>query len=89
VNSYVTDDFIASFRMLPDPIKELARKNYRLWRANPQHPSLHSKQVHPTEPLYSVRVGRGWRALGLVDDDGITWFWIGTYADYDRLIKKI
>jgi len=38
------------------------------------------------EPLYSVRIGRGWRALGLLEEETVTWFWIGSHADYDRLI---
>lgn len=86
MNSILTDDFITAFRDLPEAVKDLARKNYRLWRANPYHPSLQFKRVHPTEPIYSVRVGRGWRALGLLDNDTIAWFWIGSHADYDRLI---
>jgi hypothetical protein len=87
VKSYLTDDFITAFRALPTGIRDQARKNYRLWQANPYHPGLHFKRVHPTEPLYSVRIGLGWRALGLVEDDSITWFWIGSHADYDRLTK--
>ena len=88
MNSHVTDDFIDAFHKLPDVVKDLARKNYRLWRANPYHPSLHFKQVHRTEPLYSVRIGLGWRALGLLEDGSITWFWIGSHAEYDRLIRS-
>ena len=76
-----------AFRALPESIKEQARKSYRLWRANPYHPGLHFKRVHPKEPLYSVRVGLGWRALGVLEDDSVTWLWIGSHADYDRLIK--
>lgn len=87
MKSILTDDFIVHFRNLPDAVKDTARKNYRLWRANPQHPSLHFKRVHETEPVYAVRVGLGWRALGLLEDDTIAWFWIGSHADYDRLIK--
>jgi hypothetical protein len=88
VNSYLTDDFVDAFRELPQPVQEQARTCYRIWRTNPQHPSLQFKQVHPTESLYSVRIGLGWRALGLLDDDGITWFWIGSHAEYDRLIRR-
>jgi hypothetical protein len=88
VKSYVTDDFIKAFRALPDTVKDLARKHYRLWRTNPYHPSLHFKRVHRTEPLYSVRIGLGWRALGLLEDDGIAWFWIGSHAEYDHLIRS-
>jgi len=37
--------------------------------------------------VYSVRVGLHYRALGTAVDDGIIWFWIGTHADYDKLIR--
>jgi hypothetical protein len=86
MKSYLTDDFLVAFRALPAHIQEQARKNYRVWKANPQHPSLRFKRVHPTESIYSVRIGRGWRALGVLDADVITWFWIGSHSDYDRLI---
>ena len=89
MNSYLTEDFFACFRRLPHNVKEKARKNYRLWRQNPNHPSLQFKRVHPTEPIYSVRVGIGWRALGLREDDEIYWFWIGSHAEYDKLLNQI
>lgn len=87
MKSVLTKDFLFHFRNLPNTVKEVARKNYRLWRENPMHPSLQFKRVHQTELIYSVRVGLGWRALGLLEDDTIAWFWIGSHADYDRLIK--
>lgn len=87
MRSRVTEEFVEHFRALPDNVKIQARKNYQLWKANAYHPSLHFKQLHKREPLYSVRIGRGWRALGLLEDDTITWFWIGSHADYDTLIS--
>lgn len=87
MKSILTEDFIVHFRSLPDLVKSVARKNYRLWCENPLHPSLQFKRVHQTEPIYSVRIGLGWRALGLLEDDTIAWFWIGSHADYDRIIK--
>ena len=87
MNSQVTGDFLACFAKLPDAVKALPRKSYRLWRDNPSHPSLHFKRIHRTEPLFSVRVGLGWRALGLLEGDTLSWFWIGSHADYDRLIS--
>jgi hypothetical protein len=59
-----------------------------MWRDNPAHPSLHFKRIHGQEGLYSVRIGLGWRALGLLEDDTISWFWIGSYAEYDHLIGE-
>jgi hypothetical protein len=82
----VTEDFLKCFSQLPEAVRDLARKNYRLWRDNPAHPSLRFKKIHAHEDLYSVRIGQGWRALGLLEGDTITWFWIGSHADYDKLI---
>jgi hypothetical protein len=50
--------------------------------------SLKFKRVHPTLPLYSVRIGRGYRALGIRDADKIVWYWIGSHAEYDREVSK-
>jgi len=89
LTSRVTEDFLAGFAALPDAIKSQARRAYQLWRQNPSHPSLRFKRVHVKEPIYSVRVGLGWRVLGLMEDEAITWFWIGSHADYDRLLKQL
>jgi hypothetical protein len=89
MNSQVTAEFMACFAKLPEAIRQQARRNYRIWRENPSHPSLHFKRVHATEPIYSVRVGIGWRALGLWEGDTITWFWIGSHAEYDALLKRL
>ena len=35
----------------------------------------------------SVRVGLGYRALGVRHGDDILWFWIGSHAEYDRLVR--
>jgi len=86
LKSRITEDFVSLFNKLPQRVQENARRSYRLWRENPTHPGLHFKKIHDQEPLYSVRIGRGWRALGLLEEDTITWFWIGSHADYDHLI---
>jgi hypothetical protein len=86
VKSRLTDDFLGCFAKLPEGVKQQARKAYRLWRGDPRHPSLHFKKIHGQDSLYSVRIGRGWRAVGLLDEDTITWFWIGSHAEYERLI---
>ncbi len=50
-------------------------------------PSLFFKRVKESQPLYSVRIGLAYRAVGLLKADTVTWFWIGTHDDYDPLIK--
>jgi len=44
---------------------------------------LHLKKIGR---YWSVRVGLHFRALGIDVDDGILWFWIGSHADYDKLV---
>ena len=87
MRSFLTDDFRACSARLPNQIKALAKKNYRLWVRNSSHPSLQFKKIHSEENLYSIRIGKGWRALGLMEKGSIYWFWIGSHADYDQLIK--
>jgi hypothetical protein len=55
---------------------------------DPFHPSLHFKSIHQTRPIWSVRIGLNYRAVGIKPDaNEIVWFWIGSHTDYDKLIK--
>ena len=76
--------FWALYEALPTEVRATADKNYALLKADPRHPSLHFKKVGP---LWSVRVGDRYRALGSPIDEGVHWFWIGTHADYDQLLR--
>ena len=78
-----TAGFWRRYHRLPEETRQLADKNYKLLKANPYHPSLHFKKVGT---LWSVRVGSGYRALGLDEGDTVQWFWIGTHNEYDKLI---
>jgi hypothetical protein len=53
-------------------------------KADPDHPSLHFKKVGSYR---SVRVGLAYRALGIVDEEAVIWFWIGSHDEYERLIR--
>jgi hypothetical protein len=64
----------------------LARKQYRLWRHNPFHPSLHFKKV--AEDTWSIRIGMHHRAIAAQTKDILIWFWIGNHADYERILKS-
>jgi hypothetical protein len=72
---------------LSQPTRQQAYAAYRLFKRDPFHPSLQFKRVSQQRPLYSVRIGIAYRALGLrQDDDLIIWIWIGSHADYDKLV---
>ena len=89
MRSRTTQRFREAFQILPQRVQRQARDAYRLFAANPQHPSLRFKPVHPTRPIYSVRISSNYRALGVRDGDTIVWFWIGSHADYDRLLAHL
>jgi hypothetical protein len=84
VKHFASPQFWACFAKLPSTAQDLARENYELLKINPYHPSLHFKRVGR---FWSVRVGRSYRALAADAQDGIVWFWIGTHAEYDRLVR--
>lgn len=84
MKSYRSKQFQKLYDQLPISIQEQAQAAYKLFRTNPFHPSLHFKQIRSDAPVYSVRVGRSYRAIGIWKGDVIVWTWIGTHADYDK-----
>jgi hypothetical protein len=87
--SRTNEPFRKAFARLPPTVREQARAAYRLFRQNPYHPGLQFKQVSPNRPIYSVRVSTDYRALGRREDDNtIVWYWIGSHADYDKLLTQ-
>lgn len=79
---FASPKFWSLLRALPRPVQLLARKNFKLLKANPRHPSLHFKKVGD---LYSARVGIAHRALAIDGVDGPIWFWVGDHNAYDKL----
>ncbi|MGE5709510.1 MAG: hypothetical protein ACM34B_04895 [Nitrospira sp.] len=77
-------DLWTCYNALPVPIREQADKAFALLKKNPQHPSLHLKKVGR---FWSARVGLHYRVVGVEVPDGVLWFWIGTHAEYDKLIR--
>jgi hypothetical protein len=86
VNSAATRRFWALFHELPKDVQELAVRSYELWGRNQRHPSLHFRRLQGSSDRFTVRIGDRYRALGILKADTITWVWIGTHAEYDRLV---
>ena len=80
---YTSSDFWELYWKLPVEIRELADKNYELLKDNSRYPSIQLKRI---EELWSVRVGQHYRAIGIDAPGGIQWIWIGSHADYDKII---
>ncbi|OGO36489.1 MAG: hypothetical protein A2Z03_03015 [Chloroflexi bacterium RBG_16_56_8] len=77
------------FNHLPEHVRRQAVAAYELFAQDPWHRSLQFKQVHERRPIYSVRIGRGYRAVGIWEGDVIAWFWIGSHAEYDQLLERL
>jgi hypothetical protein len=87
--SRINEDFRVLLRALPLEARRQARAAYLQFKRDPYHPSLRFKRVSNRAPIYSARVGHGYRVLGLREkDDSIIWFWIGTHAEYDKLLSE-
>lgn len=87
MHSKTTRAFWKCFDRLPNNIQASAERSYLLWRENPKHPSINFKRVSRKQAIYSARVSIDYRALGLLAGDTVTWFWIGSHADYDKLLS--
>jgi hypothetical protein len=79
VNSYLDEDFIKYFKKLPERIQTRSKQVYRQWKENPFAPNLQFKKIHPTKPVYSVRVSI----------HSILWFWIGSHEEYNKMISQV
>jgi hypothetical protein len=89
MNSFRLPEFMVLYRVLPESVRQQARQAYALFQQDPHHPSLRFRQVHPTRPIFSARVGLHYRAVGIRQDNDISWFWIGSHAEYDRLLGQL
>jgi len=88
VRSVATRRSWALFHALPSDVQELAARSYQLWRNDPHHPSLHFRRLQGRGDRFTVRAGDHYRAIGILTADTITWVWIGTHAEYDRLVSS-
>lgn len=80
-----TPNFWQHFERLPTNVQQLAYAAFALIKQDPKHPSIHLKKVGR---FWSARVGIHHRALAVEHDGNLAWFWIGTHAEYNSLIKR-
>ena len=86
MNHRATPRFWRCYHDLPADVQRLADTCYALLCQDPRHPSLHFKKVGR---FWSVRVGLHYRALAVEHEGEVLWFWIGSHADYDKLLGHV
>lgn len=89
MKSYATPRFWKAFNALPDEIQIRAKAAYKLWQQEPHNDVLQFKRIHAKRDIYSIRIGKQWRAVGVMRGDEIIWFWIGSHSDYDKLLNTL
>ena len=87
--SHTTKTFWKLYEALPEQIQRAAKTAYRRFEQDSSHPGLQFKSVHETKPIYSARISRDYRAVGVKNDDEIVWFWIGSHGDYDKILSRL
>ena len=88
MKSHTTKRFRKLLIELPQEIQKRAKEAYERFERDPYYPGLYFKRVHSSRPIYAVRISKDYRALGILQDGEIIWFWIGSHSDYDKLLKQ-
>jgi len=89
VISHINSKWKKLYKQLPANIRQIAKKQYKLFKQDPYHSSLHFKKIHSTQPIFSARITYNYRTLGILTDDNIIiWFWIGSHDDYEKMLKN-
>ena len=73
--------FWTCYDALPADVRALADKQFARLKGECRCISSAVSRFH------SALVGAHYRALAVDAPDGIVWFWIGSHAEYDRLVR--
>ena len=82
---HASERFWRLYEALPEAVRAQADKSLALLKGDPQHPSLHFKNVGR---FWSARVDVRHRALAVRDGEDLVWFWIGDHDAYERLLRR-
>lgn len=85
-----TAEYMKLLAGLPETIQKLADDAFALFLENQDHPSLRYHKLADSENLrtnsYSASITMKYRAVCTIDGDTRVWYWVGSHADYDRLV---
>jgi hypothetical protein len=59
MKSLATEGFWQALERLPVEVRSQAQRAFRLFQADPFHPSLHFKRIDDEDNVWAVRVGLG------------------------------
>jgi hypothetical protein len=85
VTHVATARFWRCYRKLPEEVRRLADRNFALLKTDPSHRSLQLKHLGQ---FWAARIGLHYRALAVEAASDLVWFWIGSHAEYDKLVGR-
>ena len=84
--SFALPAFWKCYDALPENTQALADAKHALFEQEPFHPSLGLKQ---NGEVWTVDVGRSYRAIAYRTGDEFHWFWIGSHEAYNKLLRRL
>lgn len=87
MTSRTTKRFRKLLAALPPHVQKQAGEAYGTWMRDPWHPSLQFKQIHAVRPIFSARIGL--EGVCVRSEDSALWYFVGSHADYERLIATL
>lgn len=86
LRSFATARFWKLFAELPAEVQDLAVKKYQLFKQDPHHPSL---GFQAKGNVWTVDIGRSYRAIAFRTGNDLSWFWIGSHEDYNNVLGRV
>jgi hypothetical protein len=84
--SFALAEFWKCYKGLPENVRALADKKYALFEQEPFHPSLGLQQKGG---VWTVDIGRSYRAMAYREGNDFHWFWIGSHEAYNKLLRRV
>ena len=83
------EKFWARYAKLPPHIRRRVLRCTEMLQENPPRPSLQLKRVDSPHADWTARVNGGYR-MGAKDaeNDIISWFFVGTHEEQDKLLRR-
>jgi hypothetical protein len=86
LKSIPSPSFWKLYEGLPVEIRRLADKAVLDFQENLHHPSLGFARKGG---VYTVEIGRSYRAIARYRDGAYYWFWIGSHEAYNKLLSRV
>lgn len=86
MRSFALPEFWKCYEALPENTRALADDKFILFEWDPFHPALGLQQKGA---VWTVDVGRSYRAIAYRTGDDFHWFWIGSHEAYNKLLRRV